>query len=282
METIRIEGGGGVGLSLRVAGPEEAPAILLLHGWSQHSLAWQKQLCGPLAERFRLGALDLRGHGASDAPADPAAFQDGARWAGDVAAALSALGAPAVIVGWSMGGWLLQDYLRRAGDGSLAGVVFVGARCRIGARAEPPPPSRARIDRLIGEMCAPDHARQIEGAIGFAKAMTLAPLSKRDLAAMVGWQMLCGPLARAACRARDEDWRPDLRRVGVPALVIHGAGERLVPRADYEELRASLPGAEGVVYEGSGHAPFWEEADRFDSLLGAFAARAHGVAEAAA
>ncbi len=271
MTTASVEGAGGLSLAVRLAGPEGAPAILFLHGWSQHSLAWTKQLAGPLAERFRLAALDLRGHGASDKPEDPGAYQSGALWAGDVAAAIAGLGLRRpVVVGWSMGGWVLADYLRAGGARDLAGAVFVGASARTGGIAP------------RGLAATGDQGEEICAAIDFAKAMTAAPLSKRDLATVAAWQMLTPPHVRAACRARAEDWRATLGGLALPALAIQGAADRVCPKPVYEELLAAVPGAEGVVYPGAGHMPFWEEAARFDADLAEFVERAGRTAPATA
>ncbi|GMG81188.1 alpha/beta hydrolase [Paralimibaculum aggregatum] len=282
MERIWVEGGDGCRLALHLAGPEGAPAILLVHGWSQHSLAWRKQLAGPLAGRFRLGAVDLRGHGASDAPPAPAGYTDPALWAADIAACLAALGpGPAVAVGWSMGGWVLGDYIAAHGCAGLAGLVLVGSSARVGAAADPAVLARRRPDVRAEGMYSKDHGVQITAAINFARAMTLGTLSKNDLATMVGWQMLVRPEVRRACRMRDADWRAALAGVTVPALVIQGAGERVCLPEVYQEVLGCIPGAEGQIFAGSGHLPFWEEPERFDTALGGFAARALGMEAAA-
>lgn len=276
MTALRVRGGAGVRLHMAVAGPEGAPAILFVHGWSQHHLAFARQLAGPLAARFRLGALDLRGHGASEHPAGAASYRDGALWAADIAAAVAALGGRPVLVGWSMGGWVVQDYLRHHGDGAVAGVVFTGSGARTGARADPEWLARRRPEARAEGMYADDQAAALEAAVGFAKACFAAPPSKRDLALMVGWQMLVEPAVRRACADRDEDWRADLAGLRIPALVIQGAAERVCPEPMAAELAAAIPAARMIVYAGAGHLPFREAAQRFDADLAAFADAAQG------
>jgi pimeloyl-ACP methyl ester carboxylesterase len=58
---------GGLRMHVALAGPEDAEPLVLLHGWPQHWYAWRK-LIGPLAERYRIIAPDLRGFGWTDAP----------------------------------------------------------------------------------------------------------------------------------------------------------------------------------------------------------------------
>src|SRR4030081_1114952 len=61
----------GVRIGLRVEGAANPRAIVFVHGWAQSSRAGAPQLAEPaLADRFRLVAMDLRGHGTSDVPAE--------------------------------------------------------------------------------------------------------------------------------------------------------------------------------------------------------------------
>ena len=69
MNVHTIAGGGGLNLHVREWGNPAGLTILLVHGWSQSHLCWQRQLESTLAEDFRLVALDNRGHGMSDSPA---------------------------------------------------------------------------------------------------------------------------------------------------------------------------------------------------------------------
>jgi pimeloyl-ACP methyl ester carboxylesterase len=274
MQLARATGGGGVRLSVRTAGPEDAPAILFLHGWCQHSLAFSRQLGGALAERFRLAAPDLRGHGASDRPEDAGAYRDGRLWADDVAGVIAALGLRRpVLVGWSMGGWVAFDYLRHHGDAGIAGLVLIGSSARSRAMPGPSPAGgQGRGDDLLST----DHGRALEATIAFVRACTAAPLSKHDLAFIVGFNALVPSHVRAACRARDEDWRPDLARLARPALVIQGAADRLCPEDAVAEVVEALPEVRRLDYKGCGHMPFWEAAQRFDADLAAFAGDAAG------
>ena len=100
------------------------------------SPAWRNRSCrstgrpsSALARDFRIIAYDLRGHGLSDKPTDPACYQDGKRWADELAAVIAAkrLRRP-VLVGWSLGGRVLRQYLMHYGDGALSGINFLASR----------------------------------------------------------------------------------------------------------------------------------------------------------
>src|SRR5206468_1563353 len=63
-----ITGGGGCQLHLVETGNRRGQPILFLHGISQNVLTWSAQLSSGLRRRYRLVAMDLRGHGASEKP----------------------------------------------------------------------------------------------------------------------------------------------------------------------------------------------------------------------
>lgn len=109
-----IQGGGGLELCVAETGNPQGPALLFVHGFCQSHQAWQKQFQGPLAQAFRLVALDLRGHGCSAKP--EGVYGDGRLWAEDLHAVITTLGLKRpVIVGWSYGGVVVIDYLRHYG-----------------------------------------------------------------------------------------------------------------------------------------------------------------------
>jgi pimeloyl-ACP methyl ester carboxylesterase len=128
-----VRGGGGLQLHVREWGNPNGPPILFIHGWSQNHLCWTKQVGGPLAQEFRLVALDNRGHGMSDKPLEAEHYTDPQRWADDIAAVIEALRLDRpVLVGWSYGGLIMCDYLRAHGQARVAGINFVGGAVALG------------------------------------------------------------------------------------------------------------------------------------------------------
>jgi pimeloyl-ACP methyl ester carboxylesterase len=221
VKSRRVTGAGGVGLHVAEFGPPDAPPILLVHGWSQHSLSWMKQTGGALAERFRLIVPDLRGHGASDKPDDAACYDNPQPWADDVAAVIEALALERpVLVGWSMGGWVCCDYLGAHGDAAIAGLVLVGSSSRSGALADPAVAAQRRPEARAEGMYSTNEKVALEATIAFVKACFAAPLSKQDLAFMVGFNMLVPPHVRKAARLRSGDYRPALSALTKPAMVV--------------------------------------------------------------
>ena len=89
------------------AGDPVHPPIVLLHGFSM-SHAIFAPLMALLSDRFYLIAPDLRGHGLSPKPVD--AYASSADWAADIAQIIAPLDRP-VLLGWSMGGRVVMDYI---------------------------------------------------------------------------------------------------------------------------------------------------------------------------
>ena len=90
----------GVDLAVRAAGLEGAPPVVLLHGLSGISGTYEPALAA-LGDRYRVYALDLRGHGRSTRA--PGTYVLGS-YAGDVAVFIESLGVPVVLAGHSLGG----------------------------------------------------------------------------------------------------------------------------------------------------------------------------------
>lgn len=92
----------GLRMHVALAGPADAPPVLLVHGWPQSWWSW-RHVIPTLAERFRVIAVDLRGHGWSQAPAGG---YEKEQLASDMLALLDALAIERVTwIGHDWGGW---------------------------------------------------------------------------------------------------------------------------------------------------------------------------------
>lgn len=276
MTPRQVTGAGGVRLFVREGGNPAGPPLLLLHGWSQHHLCWSKQFDGRLAEQFRLIAPDLRGHGASDKPLEPEHYGNSAPWAGDVAALIEQLGLERpILVGWSMGGWIVQDYLRVHGDAAIAGAALIGSSV---VTAGDPEVLAARSPAARAEGAySEDQGVALRAMVEFVKVCVAAPLPAEDLAFMVGYNMLCPPQIRRAARTRREDYRADVAAATRPLAVFWGEAEALCLRSMVDETLEAAPRARLFTYAGAGHSPFWEQPEKFDADLAAFAREAFGA-----
>jgi len=66
------------------------------------------------------------------------------------------------------------------------------------------------------------------------------------------------------------DGRDVISKIGVPALIIHGAHDRVLPLEDAHTLMATLPNAKLVILPDQGHSPNIENPEHFVSLLTSF------------
>lgn len=260
---------GAVRLGLLDAGPADATPLVLLHGWSQAAEAWTAQLTGPLAQRYRLVAPDLRGHGRSSTPPD--GYADAAAWAADLGAVLAWLGRPAVVVGWSYGGLVIFDYLRERGADGLAGIALVGAITEIGRGRE-----GGRIGPLmratIPDAYSPDPAVALPALWSFVRDMAHRPLDGALTQQFLGNALRVRPWVRAALFDRAEGSTELLRGCQLPSLVVHGRQDPVVDVSAGEYAASLLRQARTHLMDGVGHAPFAEASGEFDGILDEFAA----------
>lgn len=278
MRVHTIGGGSGLKLHVRDFGPQSAPPILLLHGWSQHHLCWIKQFESSLVEEFRLVAMDLRGHGQSEAPSDPVNYTTGRLWADDVAAVISELQLTSpILVGSSYGGLVIGDYLRSYGDGSIGAVNLVGGAVGIGP---------SWLGSMIGDgfvkyapAAASDDQHVALGSIqGFLQGSIVKELPLDELELAMGWMMLTPAYVRRHLISRDDDFRSDYARLSKPLLASYGAADTVVLPAMAKAIQKACPECQLSEYSGTGHFPFLEEPARFNQELAGFA-RAAAISE---
>jgi non-heme chloroperoxidase len=275
MKIHTVKGAAGVKLHVREYGKSSGVPILLIHGWSQSHLCWAKQFGSALKDEARIVALDLRGHGMSDAPAETDQYTDGDKWADDIAAVIDqlALDRP-ILVGWSYGGYIISDYVRKKGQGKIAGINFVAAAVVIGSKA---------FDSLVGPgflenapgACQDDLPTNIAAVRRFLRACIVKPVSQDDFEEILAFNMVVKPNVRRALVQRELDFASLLEGITVPVLVTHGRSDTVVLPAMAEYVLSHCKTAEVSWYEGVGHAPFLEEPLRFNTELKRFAASAH-------
>ena len=264
-----IAGGGGLRLTVYEGGNATAPSIVFIHGFTGSYLSWEPQLSGPLATDFRLVAYDFRGHGASEKPLEAAKYTDGTLWADDLNAVIQAkhLDRP-VLVGWSYGGLVISDYLRRYGEGAIGGVVFLGAITKNGT-AEAAGYLTDDVLALFGDVLSADVQKSIDGTRALTR-MFANPLRGIPWERSYGSAMMVPPAVRAAMFDRVIDNDDVLAGIRMPTLVIHGAADRIVRVSSATHIAATVPGAKLLVYDGVGHAVQLDAPQRLDRDLAEF------------
>jgi len=270
MRTRTVTGGGGVEIHVEEHGPADAHPLLLIHGFSQSRLAWTPQFESALADDYRLVAMDLRGHGASETPSEPDAYRDSTLWADDVRAVIEGcnLDAP-TLVGWSYGGLVVSDYLATHGDGAVSGVVLVGAITEKGT---------ADADRFAGEQFvalgpgfrSTDVEESVDTLGQFVRLCVEEPLDDADFYRALGYNVAVPPFVRAVMQDRTVEHAATLADVETPILLVHGEDDPVVRSAAAAKHVDLFPNAELKLYADVGHTPFFEAPDRFEADLRAF------------
>jgi pimeloyl-ACP methyl ester carboxylesterase len=244
--------------------PGSGRDVLLIHGFSQAHLCWLKQVAGPLAQRYRLVTYDLRGHGSSQKPRDAAYYQDPRRWAGEVAAVIWALQLKnPVIVAHSYAGRVVLDYFRHIQPNPAAGLVMVDASSKADQTV------LAEGAKALRGAISTELAINIEGVEKLLDVFTVKKLSGEERALMLAFNMATPAAVRAAL-ARPAEYDDVLRSLQIPVLAIHGAKDAISRVAMSEHTVARVPNGTLKVYDGVGHLPFWEAAERFDADVAAF------------
>ena len=268
-----VTGGGGLRLHVREWGRASGPPILFIHGWSQNHLCWAKQYESDLADRFRLVAYDLRGHGMSDAPLEPEHYTDAGLWADDVAAIMDQLGLDqTVLVGWSYGAFVICDYIRAYGAERIAAIDFVEGAVKLGEAAFGTLIGPGFLDHFA-HATADDLPTNIWAMRSFVHTCVAQPLTPGDFETAVAWNIAVPARVRAALAAREIDEDDVLRDLRVPLLVTHGRADTVVLPAMAEHVLATCPTAKASWYDGVGHVPHLEAPVRFTEELARLAQR---------
>jgi non-heme chloroperoxidase len=275
MRVHTVKGAAGVNLHVREYGKSTGIPILLIHGWSQSHLCWSKQYESTLTDDARIVALDLRGHGMSDAPTEVDQYTDGDKWADDIAAVIDelALDRP-ILVGWSYGGYIISDYVRRKGQSNISGINFVAAAVVLGPKAFGKLLGPGFLENAPGA-CQDDLPTSIAAIRRLLRACLVKPVAQDDFEEILAFNMVVKPAVRGAMTQRELDFASLLEGVTVPVLVTHGRADTVVLPAMSEYILTHCKTAQASWFDGVGHASFLEEPARFNTELKQFAESAY-------
>ena len=234
-------------IAFAVAG--EGPTVLLSHGFCATSAMFAGNLPA-LSRDHRVVTWDLRGHGASDSPGDPAAYTaDGS--VADMLALLDHLdAATAVVGGHSLGGFLSLRFVLAHPD-RVRGLVLIDTG----------PGFRNAAARDDWNRFAETYATSLEenGLAGLPAGEELHADAHRDAGGLVR-------AARGILVQHDSAVIDGLSSIAVPTLVIVGSEDKGFI-AGSEHMAAKIPHARLVVVDGAGHAPNVTHRAEFDDAI---------------
>ncbi len=241
---------------------KKALDIVLLHGWGCSARVWD-ELATRLAPRFRVHAPDLPGYGATPACA-PYTLQ--------ALADAVARRAPrrCRVAGWSLGGEVALAWARRA-PYQVERLALIGTTPCFMSRPGWPCATAPAVLREFGQRLESDRAGTLAR---FAAAQARGDARTNRFAGLLG-RLVEGSATDGALSAglrvlAHADLRRELSRVRQPALVLHGARDRIVPPAAGRRLAAALPDARFALLRTCAHAPFLSQPGRVARALREF------------
>jgi pimeloyl-ACP methyl ester carboxylesterase len=284
----------GTALWVRTFGPDDAPTIVFVHGWTCAAEFWKLQVAALAGER-RIVAFDLRGHGQSERPPDgDYSIQTFAR---DLDAVLEqAVPAErALLVGHSLGAMAIVAWAAEHPDQvddriSAAVLVNTGLGDLISESLviEGLPDGFARLQRITGEGVlrarAPSPADSTPVTNRMIRRFVVGPdASPAQVAFCERLVLSCPADVRGAVGGTLSrlDLRAAMAALRVPTLVISGERDRLTPPAHAALMAESLPDLLDVVeIPRSGHMSPVEFPAEVNALLAELAGTAAPVPSA--
>ena len=232
---------------VREVGAEDAPVLVLVHGWNLDGAMTFHRIIPALARRFRVIIPDLRNHGRSDWVRGRVDIAD---LADDVAGILDAIGVSgATVLGYSMGGMVTQELARRHPRHVGAMILAATASCPI---AELRIPTRVAFWLARGGLRVSVH--EIARGTGEVLYRTGAvqdnhrrwmhqALIKRD-------PDLYYEIGAAVWRFDSRGW---VGKLPQPAMIIIPTADEVVPPETQYEMASLLRDAELIELEGGLH-----------------------------
>jgi pimeloyl-ACP methyl ester carboxylesterase len=270
-------------LHLRDVGPREAPAIILVHGFSSSLHTWEAW-ADILKVNYRVISIDLPGHGLTGCVDNAEIGQPQFVAAVDAVARALAL-ERFTLIGNSMGGQTAWSYAL-AHPEKLDALVLVDAAGWPAAAGDDK--NSPLVFKLLGNKFARDIMRDLDMS-GLVRSgledSFVDPALVTD--AMVERY---ASLARAPCHrdaiialstgrsARQAASDEVLAPISTPTLVMHGAADNLIPVANAQKFASAIPGAELKIYANAGHLPHEELPAESAADLTAFLTRALAAA----
>lgn len=238
----------------------EGPVLVFAHGMGGNHLSWWQQVPDFVRRGYQGVTFDHRGFGRSSCPPEhfhPRHFPD------DLFAILEAIGAErAALVCQSMGGWTGLPAAVRAPE-RVAALVL----CDTPGGLDTPKvaEARKRIAEQLGSgpprgnaALAPDYPeREPEMAFLYDQINAMNP--GLDLPALA-------KLADPEVQLREEA----LAGFAVPTLMLSGERDQLFPPEVLRDVAERIPGTEVVDFPAVGHSTYFEDAARFNQIVGDF------------
>ncbi|MDE1668408.1 alpha/beta fold hydrolase [Nocardia gipuzkoensis] len=269
---LRLRGSGGIELAADQFGPVDGPLVVFLHGGGQTRHSWKQTGARLGASGMRVVTVDARGHGDSAWAPDRDYRRE--TMVDDLLLVLEQLGAPAVVVGASMGGITGLLATARPGGAAISALMLVDIVTR------PEPEGVARVIDFLGKhRDGFDTLEQAADAV--AEYLPHRPRPKntdgllRNLRERDGrwyWHWDPGMLSDRVedPSAMIEPMEDAARALRIPVLVVRGMRSDVVSAEGAEAFQRLVPHAQLVEIGGAAHTAAGDDNDSFTDAVAKF------------
>jgi non-heme chloroperoxidase len=246
--------------------------VVLIHGYPLDGSSWEKQATALLDAGYRVITYDRRGFGKSSKPTEGYDYDT---FAADLNTLLTTLDLDnVVLVGFSMGTGEVGRYLGTYGSARVARAAFLGSLEPFLLKTDDNPDGVPQdvFDGLMAAVTADRYAFFAEFFKNFYNSDTFLGTPRLSQEAInASWNVAASAGATASVAAQPTwltDFRQDISKIDVPALIVHGTADNILPIDSTGRLFAkALPGAEYVEIEGAPHGLLWTHAAEVNEAL---------------
>ena len=250
--------------------------VVLIHGWPMSGASWEKQVLALLGAGHRVITYDRRGFGLSS---KPASGYDYDTFAADLATLMTTLDLrDAALVGFSMGTGECARYLSTYGSARVRKVAFLASIPPFLLKTPDNPDGVDGVvfDRMRAAIAKDRYAFASAFLADFYRVEPRDGHRTSDDVVRASWNLadVASAKAFADCiPAWLTDFRDDLARIDVPALVLHGDDDLILPIVSTAlPLHDRMMGSRLVVVEGGAHGLIWTHAEEVNAELVSFLA----------
>ena len=244
--------------------------VVLIHGWPLSERSWEMQEPVLLSQGYRVIKYDRRGFGESSKPIEGYDYNTFAEDLNELMTQLDLKNA--ILVGFSMGAGEVARYCGKYGTDRVAKCVFIGGITPFILKTDE---NKEGVDlKVFEDMKSNVKKDRLAFLDGFFKDFyshnMLGPdVSEGVINFSTNIASMASPIGTLKCiDSWLEDFRPDLAKVDVPSLVIHGNGDKIVPyKSSGARMEEFVKDCHTVEISGGPHGILMSHAEEVNSAL---------------
>ena len=276
MPVVRVGSQNGSGIDIYFEDHGSGLPVMLIHGYPLDGRSWERQERALLEAGYRVISYDRRGFGQSS---KPTTGYDYDTLAADLAVLIDHLDLRDInLVGFSMGTGEVTRYLGSRGSARVRRAALLGALPPFLLKTDDNPQGvdGQVFDRIKAALAA-DRFAYLETFLNDSyNADVLGGTRISDQAWYAAFIAALAASAHATCACVDTwltDFRPDLRKIDIPTLVIHGADDRILPvTATAQRLPGFIDDIRVITIDHGPHNITWTHPDEVNTALLSFLA----------